>query len=359
MKVFATLTDRERHTVITRKVPFTRGYFVPAHRIAMWGSLEDLVTVIQFVDDIETKDGIDEHTILTSVVSDNDRNKVLYILERGADVNVGTKLGDTPAHIAAMNRFEDAFEALLKSHPNLDAVTMYLDNPMSVHDMIATSSNAIRRSAVKYLLQIDALTPAILGKCLLPLVARGEYGEIVRIFDLGVTGGVDASSFAKASAYLRAVCIRLEVSTTYDIDAIVRYGALDAIRIHIASSTGKNVSFIEAITQSPIPYEIIVLLHGTGTRINARHWRMFIEDGMRRCEGVEGVENRYRSLRMLEWFCMSLCIKGYDRKDDDLPTLRDVALANLRSLEAKESNVLLYKRIALAQFERNWTLIFK
>lgn len=359
MKVFATLTDRERHTVITRKVPFARGYFVPAHRIALWGSLEDLVTVIQFVDDIETKDGIDEHTILTSVVSDNDRDKVLYILERGADVNVGTKLGDTPAHIAAMNRFEDAFEALLKSHPNLDAVTMYLDNPMSVHDMIATSSNAIRRSAVKYLLQIDALTPAILGKYLLPLVARGEYGEIVRIFDLGVTGGVDASSFAKASAYLRAVCIRLEVSTTYDIDAIVRHGALDAIRIHIASSTGKNVSFIEAITQSPIPYEIIVLLHGTGTRINARHWRMFIEDGMRRCEGVEGVENRYRSLRMLEWFCMSLCIKGYDRKDDDLPTLRDVALANLRSLEAKESNVLLYKRIALAQFERNWTLIFK
>jgi hypothetical protein len=354
--VFDGLNDEEKRTVVTLNIPIPiHGNIVPIHRIARWGTIEDLVKMFPFVDDVNIREGLFGDTILTVALVCDNSAKVEYILNRGVDVNATTTMGDTPSHIAALNSFEKSFEVLLKWNPNLDAVTEHLGNPMSVHDMIAVSSKNVRRSAVRHLLRTQSLSPIILGKYLFPLIAKRDYNEIQYIFSMGVAPELNASSYAKASAYISAMRMRLDNFPSYNIDDIMRRGMLDAVRIHISASAKVSWSSADIIRRSPTQYEIISLFHGTtGSQLMARDWRRLIDDEIESSKGV-----KHASLHRLKWFAHSLCIRGYDLGDDGLPTLRNISLASLERLKAGESDVILSSRILQARLHKDWTLIFK
>jgi len=60
-----------------------------------------------------------------------DIDRLIFLLEMGANPNISTYVGEYPLHIAAMNNNVKIIEVLLEYKADINAVNIFLETPLS------------------------------------------------------------------------------------------------------------------------------------------------------------------------------------------------------------------------------------
>lgn len=345
MEIFSSSSSDEKYAMANCMIHQGSGFqFSPVHIIARDGPYGSLIEIVEWIDDIDVKDVPFGNTPLMAAMLRDQHAKVKFLVEKGANVNAMNAMGDTPSHIAVMNSFTSSFKVLLICASNLDAKTMYLGHMTSVHDMIVASprEDNIHHLATKYLMRTDRFTEELFGQYLLPLVSARDYNGIKRIFDIEDT----TSSFTKTSALLVTYCIKLEMCREYRIKDLLLQGHLDAVRLHIVSTSQPVI-----IVPSPIVYEVVVSLYAAGSSISRRQLRDMINSEIENCRDGECL----RSLCKLSRFANALLTSDLDT----LPMLRNIAFAAMASIDETKRLTSLRQRIVQARLTRNWKLLLQ
>lgn len=316
----------------------------PIHIIARDGSFESLVEIVRYVSDINVRDIPFGGTPLMAAMVMDQHDKVKFLIEKGADVNITNVMGDSPSHIAVMNSFDSSFRLILKhATPNLDAKTMYLGRMTSVHDMIVSSDQKrdLYTPVIRYLLRTNCFIDELFGQYLLPLISKNDYDGIKDVFD---TLEDNHMSTMKTLALLTTYCIRPE-TRSHMTDEIMS-GNLETVRFRIVSSQSVY------IFPSPIVYEIVVLLHAAESSISRRELREMIDHETKNDHN----EDTLRSLDKLSRFANALLTSELD---ESLPTLHNIAFATMASIDESERIKSLRQRIIQARLTRNWKLLLQ
>lgn len=371
MRLFRNASEETKRTMANGTVLNYTVFSVFVHQC----TFEYVTEMFPYIDDVNQRDGSrDGHTPLTLAVEAGRYDITKFLLDQGADINLGLIYsGETPTHIAFENNISHIFELLLSYHPNIHSKSTHYncatgDNyDASIYER-ATQRRGSRetlRIFVDYLISRGEMNSDVATDCFEKVVTSNDTELIHTILAYGVNDNRNGSPLI-CSDEMAAIlaCERGVLMHTCMVRSFrecVRFGAMGAIKIFAALGVEiRHLVGVRTVVYEDNAYEAYEIIL-SGSQSSSDSISTILEclaisrdyitthSGMkRRCGELDKID-RLRSLLLAHNF------NSIDPRDSDLlPSLRKKANRCLKMMKLREEIEELRVHIGNVCISKDW-----